>query len=169
MLRTAPATFAGALTLDLAKWPNVATRAADDGLYAILGVHESWPIRLLIQGEIPDGAPLAALVPLDDDTPARLAASQRLWRILAAPRAPPEHDSITPMRRARYVFMLRAVDGRLAGATHRAIAKTLFQVRAMSAREWKGHSERSKTLRLVADAVELMRGGYFGLLRGRRR
>ena len=168
MLSPVPATFAGALTFNLASWPAAAIRASEDGLYAILRVHERWPIRFLIQGEIPNGTPLAALIPLDEDTPVRLSASQRLWRVLTASRAPPDRDPITPMRRARLALMLRALDGRFAGATHRAMAEALLRLPAMPAREWKGHSERSRTLRLVADAVVLMRGGYFGLLRAYR-
>jgi hypothetical protein len=114
---------------------------------------------------MPNGAPLAAVIPLDRDTPTRLSASQRLWRVLATSRAPPDRNPITPMRRARLVLMLRALDGRFAGATYRAVAEVLFRLPEMPAREWKGHSERSRTLRLVADALAMMRDGYFGLLR----
>lgn len=105
------------------------------------------------------------MVPLDDDTPVRLAAVRRMLRTLKSARLRSERDPLTPMRRVRLVHMLRALDGRLAGATHRAIAVALFHLTTMPAREWKGHSQRSRTLRLVADAMNLMNGGYLTLLR----
>lgn len=165
MLQPALDAFADALALDLAKWPNATTRSAPDGLHAILAIHGSKPVRLVIQAGVPTGAPLAAVVPLDNDTSTRLAAIQRLGNSLRPPRPYLERDPITSMRRGRLVFMLRALDGRIAGATHRAIAEILFRLPAMPAREWKAHSTRSKTLRLVAEAMALTRGGYFTLLR----
>ena len=165
MLKAAPVAAAGALTLDFAEWPRASTRMADDGLHAILRIRGRRPVRLLIQDGAPSGAPLAAMVPLDDDTPMRLAAVQRLLHTLKSTPRRAERDPFTSMRRTRLVYMLRALDGRLAGATHRAIAETLFRIPQMSAREWKGHSQRSRTLRLVADAMNLMRGGYLALLR----
>ena len=71
------------------------------------------------------------------------------------------------MKRRRLVAMLRALDGRLAGASYRDIALALLDAEAAHwpAREWKSSAARSHVIRLVADAFALMNGGYRQLKR----
>ena len=64
--------------------------------------------------------------------------------------------------------MLRAIDGRLDGASYREIASTLLDpdVARQPARDWKGSAAHSRVYRLVKDALALIRGGYRKLLSG---
>lgn len=103
--------------------------------------------------------PLAAIIPMDADLPDRVAALLDAWHALIG-RAP-DRDPITPQRRRRLILGLRALDGRAAGASYRALAAGLFGAdRVPSGAAWKTNDLRSRTLRLVLDATVLMRGGY---------
>jgi hypothetical protein len=107
---------------------------------------------------------LAALIPLDDDLPARLRAIERLWRALSA-GTPPSPAGLTPQRRRRIRHMLQAVDARAAGASHRDLALALFGRERIAAEPWKTSSLRDVTLRLVKDGADLVDRGYRKLLR----
>ena len=61
---------------------------------------------------------------------------------------------------------LRALDGRLAGETYRAIAQALFgAARVPAGPGWKTHDLRDRTIRLARAGLKLMQGGYLDLLR----
>ncbi len=62
--------------------------------------------------------------------------------------------------------MIRALDGHLAEASYREIALTLYGSEAVARYAWKTSSIRGQTIRLVQDAIRMMRGGYRKLLRG---
>jgi hypothetical protein len=73
---------------------------------------------------------------------------------------------MTRQRRHRLLLALRALDGRSAGASYRQLAAGLFgATRVPVGTSWKSHDLRSRTMRLVADAVRLRDGGYRALLR----
>jgi hypothetical protein len=73
----------------------------------------------------------------------------------------PPRREVTPQRRKRLIVGLRALDGRAAGASYRVLAAGLFGAdRVPAGAAWKTHDLRSRTMRLVADATTLMRGGY---------
>lgn len=111
------------------------------------------------------GAPLALLLPLDTDLPARLEMAAALWRWISSGASISPSD-LSPQRRARLINTLRALDGRLAEASTRDIAAALFGAdRLPAGREWKSHDLRSRTRRLIDSGVELMQGGYRDLLR----
>jgi hypothetical protein len=59
---------------------------------------------------------------------------------------------------------LRALDGRLAEASYRAIAGVLFGAARVPERGWKTHDLRDRTARLVRLGVAMMQGGYRRLL-----
>lgn len=62
--------------------------------------------------------------------------------------------------------MLRALDGRLAGVSYRTLAQSLFErARIPTGASWKTHELRDRTIRLARAGLDLMRGGYLGLLR----
>lgn len=67
--------------------------------------------------------------------------------------------------------MLRALDLRLADRSYREIAIALGDAEAeaerLSASEWKGSRSRSRIIRLVRAATDMMNGGYRKLLRMR--
>lgn len=114
------------------------------------------------------GTPLAAIIPLDDDTLDRLAALNRLWAGLRRPPAPLD-DRVTPQRRRRLQQMLRVIDGRLAGNTYRNIAQVLFPKHRIDPAAWAGDALRETTIRLARDGFKLVEGGYRTILRRPRR
>lgn len=121
-------------------------------------------VALLAAAE-PD-QPLAAVIPLDGDLPARLAAAARLWRGLQTGAA--ADDPLTAQKRRRMKHMLRGVDGRACGATHREIAQALFGAKRVAAEAWKTSALRDATMRLVRDGLAMVRGRYRTLLRPNR-
>ena len=119
-------------------------------------------IHLALLGAARPGRPLAVIIPLDGDLPARVAAAAGLWRRLSAEVGP---RGLTAQKRRRLTQMLRAVDGRRCGAAHREIAIALFGAARVAGEPWKTSSLRDATLRLVRDGLRMVDGGYRGLLR----
>ncbi|MFV3131280.1 DUF2285 domain-containing protein [Niveispirillum sp. KHB5.9] len=159
-----------AITLDtVALGLVLANIVADDGRYLVLadptGDHRLW---------LPEGADmagrLALRLPLDEHLPLRLASAQRLHHRLKGRTGGPMPPTwrLTPAKRRRLILMLRALDGHLDGATYRDIATVLLDRDSaqLPARLWKTAATRARAIRLVADAVALMQGGYRMLLRG---
>lgn len=160
MLAELPSGFATTLTAELPK--HSVERIADDGLHRLGSDHAAqlW----LIDRCTADGA-LGVVLPLDDKFPERAAAAVAFWRRTRG-LADTSPMSPTTQRRHRLILGLRALDGRAEGASYREIASALFGAQNVPAgRAWKTHDLRSRTLRLVADATALMRGGYRELLR----
>ncbi|HXZ15346.1 MAG TPA: DUF2285 domain-containing protein [Roseiarcus sp.] len=83
-----------------------------------------------------------------------------------APGPPPRSWLLTRRHRRRLILMIRALDGHLADASYREIAHALYGAEAVARYAWKTSSIRGQTIRLVQDAVRMMRGGYRKLLRG---
>lgn len=125
--------------------------------------------RLWLEGERP-ALPMAALVPLDETVLLRLAGLVRLKRRLDRhPAGPiPPAWQITARLRKRLLDMIRALDGRAEGASYRQVAMALYGPEAVARFPWKTSSVRGQTIRLVADAVAMMDGGYRKLLRASR-
>ena len=115
-------------------------------------------------------SPAAAVVlPLDDLFPERVAIARRLWQAARRGSAPTV-DSPTADQLRRRKLILRALDAYLAGCPYREVAVGLFgRKRVPAASEWRVHHLRSRTVRLVQDGLERMRGGYLRLLRPERR
>jgi len=108
--------------------------------------------------------PTAVLLPFDGLFEVRVAAALRLWRALEGRRPGPNPAALSEARRNRLILALRALDGRLDGATHREIAAALFGANAVPEREWISHELRDRTARLVRLGVAMMNGGYRRLL-----
>lgn len=144
---------------------DIIRRDAEDGAHVMIRdaaiSHQLWLI------DPPNGAtPMAALIPLDATAPQRADATLRFWRYVAQgrPRTPP-----SPIHRVdRLVAALRALDGRLAGASYRAIAEALFDPSRLASEPWKTAPLRDTVIRLARTGSAMMRGGYRNLL-GRRR
>lgn len=142
--------------------PLAAAALARDGAHLLL--EDGLVAQLWLLGPPADEAAIGLLLPIDDALPVRLAAALDLWRRMHG-RAP-ERVRLTPQRRRRLVDGLRALDARRAGASYREIARALFGAdRVMSGAAWALSPTRATTMRLVADATVLMRGGYRDLLR----
>jgi hypothetical protein len=143
---------------------NVVIREASDGWHMLLRRqdvdHRAW-----LRRKPRVGARYAAQIPLDEFFELRAHAARRLWRVLSGRSPGPEFRKLPVQRRARLIQCLRALDARKLGASHRAIAEALFGAEYVSARSWKTHDLRNRTIRLVQSGRALMRGGYFDLLR----
>lgn len=108
--------------------------------------------------------PPAVLLPFDGLFEVRVAAALRLWRALRGRRPGANPAALSEARRNRLILALRALDGRLDGATHRAIAAALFGAEAIPKRDWISHELRDRTARLVRLGMTMMNGGYRRLL-----
>jgi hypothetical protein len=108
--------------------------------------------------------PPAVLLPFDRLFEVRVAAVLRLWRALQGRNPGPNPAALSEARVNRLVLALRALDGRLDGATHRKIATALFGANAVPERDWISHELRDRTARLVRLGVAMMNGGYRRLL-----
>jgi len=142
------------------------SRRAADAWCLVQGRGVSAVHLALISGARPD-RPLAAVVSLDADAPLRLASVSRLWRNQHAGASRPS-DPLTVQKRRRMKSMLRAVDGRTSGATHRQIAQAIFGAGRTAGEPWKTSALRDATMRLVRDGHLMIDGGYHSLLRPRR-
>jgi hypothetical protein len=140
-------------------------RSGSDGEYLVLrGAQDRFPVVLI--GGAMTATPAAAVIPLDQNFPARADAALRLWQALAERSLDRSADDLTPSRRRRLALVLRALDAHLAGETYRTIARALFGERRMPpGSTWKTHDLRDRTIRLVRTGLDLMRGGYLKLLR----
>ena len=135
-----------------------------DGLHVVLedpsGDHRVW----LREPEV--GQRLAALLPLDEDFRLRVLSLVRFQQSLAGRVSgpPPKAWLITRRHRWRLILMIRALDGHLAEASYREIAHALWR-RGGCALRLEDLLDSRPTIRLVQDAVRMMRGGYRKLLR----
>jgi hypothetical protein len=111
-----------------------------------------------------EAGPAAVVLPFDDLFEVRVAAALRLWRVLKGRQPGTNPAALTEARRKRLVLALRALDGRLDGATHREIAAALFGENAVRKRDWISHDLRDRTARLVRLGLTMMNGGYRRLL-----
>jgi hypothetical protein len=139
-------------------------RHAVDGQYRLI---DDPPRRLpiaLISGATP-ATIAAAVIPLDADFPVRVETAYRLWRILNGHPSIQLRDRLTNQQRQRLTLTLRALDAKLENEVYRVIARGLFGERVPDGRAWKTHDLQSRTRRLVHAGIELMQGGYLGLLR----
>lgn len=81
----------------------------------------------------------------------------------------PADNRMTEQRRQRAPQMLRVVDARLAGATYRSIAESMFPTHKIDAASWAGDALRETTILRARDGLKLVEGGYRSLLRRPRR
>ncbi len=164
LLEAAPAVFRTARHLEHLDLAHATLHAQDAMVLADAdGEHH------LVVGAINPTQPLAVLLPLDASFHIRAEAALRFQRRLFGRAAGPLPRALmlTPRHRLRLVRMVRALDGRLSGATYREIASILFDTPGQSATEWKTSPIRAQTIRLVKDAETMVRGGYLRLLAGR--
>jgi hypothetical protein len=167
VLVTAPDCYREARELaavDLVSTRTSAINAAGDHIVVedASGDHHLW-LR-----DVRAGQRLAALLPLDDDFRVRVLSLIRFQRRLTGRSSGPLPKGwrITRRHRQRLTLMVRALDGHLADASYREIADALYGAEAVTRYAWKTSSIRGQTIRLVKDAIGMMRGGYRKLLRG---
>lgn len=142
------------------EWPDVRSRrTTSDGDYLILGARRR-EHRLWLPGPPAPGAALSVLIPIDNSTSTRSAATLRFLRHINGRSS----GSAAEMHDKRISEMLRALDGHLAKASYRDIAEQLFGHERLNREPWKTSSIRAMTIRLVKGGIALMRGGYRKLL-----
>ncbi len=169
MLVPAPEGFAGAYRFEVLDRLRPSMEPQRGGEGHCLVNDADGPMSLWLKGERP-ALPMAALVPLDETVLLRLAGLVRLKRRLDRHSAGPLPSAwqITTRLRTRLLDMIRALDGHLEGASYRELARALYGPEAVERFPWKTSSIRGQTIRLVADAVAMMDGGYRKLLRASR-
>ncbi len=136
-------------------------REAEDGLHLRLALGP----QLFLPVGVDLAAPTAAVLPLDERFSVRLAAAARLYRSLMSGAQSP--DGLRAQRRFRLKRMLRALDGRGAGASYREIAQHVVGADVTDSAAWRTAPARDVVIRLCRAATRLMRGGYLALLRRR--
>lgn len=155
-----PVALQGQTSSNVAWPPLQAERAAANDRHILLDDTSGTQIALLGAESLVE--PVAFLIPAAADLPQRLEQLLAFWREMMT--GSPAQPNITPQRRYRLILGLRALDGRAAGASYRTLATGLFgPERVPAGAAWKSHDLRSRTLRLVADATAIMRGGYRAL------
>jgi hypothetical protein len=111
-----------------------------------------------------DGNTVCAVLPIDALFDVRLKSARRLWLATDGRNAGPDPAALSKTQRDRLSKGLRALDGRLEGASYREIAAVLFGTHRLPERSWKTHDLRDRTIRLCKLAVDLMQGDYRQLL-----
>lgn len=106
----------------------------------------------------------AVVISFDTLFEVRAAAAVRLWRALNDRPLGPNPARLSHQRIHRLILALRALDAKLEGANHRAIATGLFPNIDIPKHGWISHDLRDRTARLVRLGSRLMNGGYKRLL-----
>ncbi|QMW22480.1 DUF2285 domain-containing protein [Sandaracinobacteroides saxicola] len=135
-------------------------RTASDGLHLNWRSGEqAW----LLPPVIPD-APVAAIAPLNGALARRLAAVEQVWRRMEG-LAPISTRRLSMRRRTYLTRALRAVCGRLDGASYRELAVAILGAEVVPAGPaWKSSDARSLVIRLTDTGRRLSNGGYCSLL-----
>ena len=158
---SSPANFNDGPTVsDLQRFSVVEQCAAD-------GLHLLWDdgTQLWIVADGHKLQPLVAVLPFDESIARRSVAANHVQSRLVGARARLP-AAMTRQAAALFALRLRALDGLRDGATRRQIAIGLFgQDRVPPGTAWKSSDVRSRTYRLIADAVGLSEGNYLKLLR----
>ena len=131
------------------------------GLWRSAGTaHQFWLSEPLPRG--PNA--YCVILPFDMLLELRVAALLRFWRALQHRPAGDWRHELPPQSRDRHILTLRALDGRLDGASYRQIAEALLGFRGRKA-DWEADPRKNQTRRLVTDGLRYMHGGYRDLLR----
>lgn len=137
---------------------------APDADHLVFGAGPHAHVVRLLDALTP-GQPVAVVVPLDAGLSARLAALERFGRWRLGEAVAGLHAArLTSHKQHRIGLMLRAVDARAAGASHRQLAQALYGAPRVAAEPWKTSSLRDATLRLARDGAVLVTHGYRRLL-----
>jgi len=169
ILDAAPPTFAAEPYFDPARWTHrLGSRIGSGGGHYILGDGRSMH-RIWLRSD-PAGVPLAALIPCDAMTAARLQAVSDLERWLRGTVSAPPVSRPTSYQSQRLDLLLSILDLRgERDVTSHEVAHRLIYPRLDVSRgaAWKSSPERRRTQRLIREAEALAAGGYRALLAGR--
>ncbi|MBN9000385.1 MAG: DUF2285 domain-containing protein [Rhizobiales bacterium] len=132
-------------------FPPVGTggrRDSPEGSYDIVCGEANDAIEVLFLPEGRPDEPLAALIPLDAETPGRAEALIRYWRSRQG-RPMPIDKRMTAQQRRRLRLMMQAADGRANSASYREIGTVLFGRERVASGPWKTSSLRDMVIGLV--------------------
>ncbi len=110
------------------------------------------------------GTPLRAMVALDGDLEAQVAALRRFHEAMTNPAAAPD---LTPYQTRMLMRILQALDAHLDGASVRQTAEALFGAERVKADWYRNTPLRDQVRYLIRRGRQLMDGGYRELLMGR--
>ena len=140
----------------------VYARTADEGLYLRFFLGAEQFVALSLDGKPPSGQ-VAAVMLMDQLLQDRVDALHRFHDVLFGRRVRP--DRHLPLQRKRHLIeMLRAVDGKYAGASYQEIAESVFNTKRVNAISWKSAPQRDTVMRRVRTGLALVNGGYRTLL-----
>lgn len=152
------------MPVDLSGLPGLDIRTASDGASRGLGRSDDATHQFWLAEPLPVGpSTFIVILAFDRLLELRVAAMLHFWRALQS-RPPGDLRFELPQRtRDRHILTLRALDGRLSGASYRQIAEALLGFRGTKA-DWETDPRKNRARRLVADGERLMLGGYRELL-----
>jgi hypothetical protein len=143
--------------------PGGEFRQGPDGWHGILplggAIH-----RVCLPG-IPDSrSQFAVELVFDGNFDIRSQAAHRLMAAIEGRRLGTIPIALPRQRRQRFKLAIRALDAWLEGNSYREIAEGLFGKERVIGRPWRTSDLRSRIIRLVRNALAMMRGGYRALL-----
>ncbi len=140
----------------------VYARTADEGLYLRFNLGAEQFVALSLDSRPPRGR-VAAVMLIDQLLQDRMDALHRFRDVLSGRRVRADRR-LPPQRKRHLIEMLRAVDGKYAGATYQEIAEAVFNTERVSAISWKSAPQRDAVMRRVRSGLALVNGGYRKLL-----
>jgi hypothetical protein len=121
------------------------------------------PVAVIDGGDT--ARPAAVVIPLDSNAPMRLKSALHFWEAMTGNVSGQTPDGLTAQQRRTLKLILRALDGKLAGGSYRAIAEVLFGPSSIPAgRAWVSHDLRSRIIRLYHRGLDFVRGEYLDLM-----
>uniref|UniRef100_UPI001CE0C070 DUF2285 domain-containing protein n=1 Tax=Novacetimonas hansenii TaxID=436 RepID=UPI001CE0C070 len=154
-----------AMPINLAELPDLVVRQDDGEAWhgfwrSGVSSHQFWLPTRPVDGP----ATYVVILPLDKLLELRAEAVLRLWRALVGRSEGRWAHDFPQQTRDRHILMLRAFDGRAAGASYRKLAEALLGFCGRKA-DWESDPRKNQVRRLVADGRYYVRGGYRDLLR----
>ncbi|GFE97870.1 DUF2285 domain-containing protein [Gluconobacter sp. Gdi] len=153
------------MPINLAELPDLVVRLDDGDAWhgfwrSGASAHQVWLPTPPADGR----ATYVIILPLDKLLELRAEAVLRLWRALVGRSEGRWAHDFPQQTRDRHILMLRAFDGRTAGASYRKLAEVLLGFEGRKA-DWENNPRKNQVRRLVADGQYYVRGGYRDLLR----
>jgi hypothetical protein len=141
-------------------------RLTHDGKHVVLTSQlPAGVLRLALSPQLGAAMPYSPAMRAGPASSARWAAAQSTLTLLEGGDQPPAMAAARPATtRLLNMRTLQAIDGRLAGATHREIAEVLFGPETVAQR-WRDDGElRAQIRRWLHRATSFIEGGYHQLL-----
>ena len=154
---------AGQYYLDLKRVPGGEFRQGPDGWHGILPLGGA--VHRVCLPRIPNsGSRFAVELVFDGNFDISSHAAHRLMSAIKGRRLGTPPIALPRQRRRRLILAIRALDAWLEGNSYRVIAEGLFGKERIGGRPWPTSDLRSRIIRLVRDALAMVRGGYRALL-----